>query len=492
MKILLISTSFEDESRSPSINYNSHYPIGVAYLHSYLESKLHLVESLFLNDYPFKDCLSIIEKKMETFNPDVVGFNILTNNRTSSFAIIEYIHNKYPETHILAGGIHATVMHQQILNRYPYLIVVLGEGEITVGELLERLEKKQEITDVAGLAFSRNGLVQMTQPRELISNLDILPFPKHEAFFTEKRTTASIITSRGCPFNCSFCVLDNISRRKVRFRSVENVIREIEYLILTYPQINTIWIHDDVFFIDNKRAIQFCNEIIKKKIKLKFICSGRFKPISRELIQAMEKAGFILLLFGLESGSPKILKYAHKNITQEDVITAIKLLKNSKIIVTLFLIIGLYQEDDSTIKETIKFVKKLQKINYIFFQDIGILTIYPGTEIFEIAKNAGQINDDYWLTEKATPFFTVEHSIQKLNYYKNMVLDNIALMRIFTLKGFFSQIILLSAILGFFLKNISKIPFLGIYIIQRFYPNEYFKLKKFLNHLNPGKTQQKY
>ena len=123
MKVLLVSASFEDEWRSSNVNENSHYPLGIAYLHSYLEKCGHTVENLFLNDYSYVDCARLINEKVRSFAPEVVGFNILTNNRTSSFAAIEAIHRSNPEIRIVVGGIHATVMYDQIIRKYPFLIV---------------------------------------------------------------------------------------------------------------------------------------------------------------------------------------------------------------------------------------------------------------------------------------------------------------------------------------------------------------------------------
>lgn len=478
MKILLVSASFEDEWRSNKVNENSHYPLGIAYLHSYLEECGHTVNTLFLNDYTYDDCARLIDEKVRSFAPDIVGFNILTNNRTSSFAAIETIQRKTPEIRIIIGGIHATVMYDQILRKYPFLTVVIGEGEITAGELLEKFGGNLPIDGVAGLAYYREGTVIRTMERPLISDLDILPFPKHEVFFTEKRTGASILTSRGCPFRCSFCVLDAISRRRVRMRSVASVIAEIEHLIAIAPQLETVWVHDDQFFMDNQRVIELCNEIVARKIKLKFVCSARFKPISMELVEALERAGFIQVLFGLESGSPKILQSAHKGIKQADALKAISLFKNSKIVPICFLIVGLHGENQETVDETIRFVREMQKIKYIVYHDISVLTIYPGTEIYDIAKRACQIDDDYWLTNKPTPLFTVEHGEPRLLEYKNKILDHLAITRILTWRGFKAQYRMLPYVIKFGLKNMGLVLVLLRYLVQRFAPDFYFRAKR--------------
>ncbi len=478
MKILLISTSFEPEWRSTTIKENSHYPLGIAYIHSYLERDGHIVESLFLNDYPYEDCYSIIRNKVDEFEPDAVGFNIMTNNRTSSFAAIEFIHEGNPDIRIFAGGVHTSVMYEQMVKKFPFMVAIIGEGEVTAGELMDSFAGKIPLDDVAGLGFVRDGNFIKTSERPLIEDLDSLPFPRHEAFFTDKRTTASLMTSRGCPFKCTFCVLAMVSQRAVRMRSVGNVIAEIQHLVASYPQLETVWLHDDQFFIDNKRVIELCNQIVANNIKLKFVCSGRFKPISKEMVLAMERAGFVQALMGLESGSARVLKLAKKGVKPHHAIEAVELFKDSKIVVTCFLIVGLYGETDSTVEETIELVREMQKIKYLVYHDIGTLTIYPGIEIYDIAKKAGAINDDYWLTDKKTPYFTVEHSEEQLFAYKNRILDHIAITRFFTIKGFMAQISMVPYIIKFGVKNMSIIPMVAMIFLQRFAPGFYLSLKR--------------
>lgn len=437
MKIIIITASFEDEQRSRDIQDNSHYPIGLGYLHSFLEYKGHTVTTLFLNDYKPEDCINIALSNIKYIQPDIVGLQILTGNRVCSFRLIEYIHDQYPNTKIIAGGVHVTVMYEQILLRYPFLTAVLGEGEITFSELVDN---NTTLEDIDGIAFNHNGKIIKTKERALIENLDELPFPKHEVFFNETRRCGCILTSRGCPHSCTFCCLCSISKRRVRFRSINNVVDEIEYMIKNFNEISSIWIHDDSFFLNNNRVIEFCNEIVKRKIDMEFICSGRMKPLNQQMITAMENAGFTHVLFGLESGSKKILRTSKKAITKKDAINAITLFSTSRIRVTTFLIVGLPGETIETIEETIEFVQTLQRIKYILFGDnLAILFIYPGTEVYELAKGKNFIDDSYWLTDKNIPFYTAEHSIETLIDFENRILNSISLSRFFTSSGFTAQ-----------------------------------------------------
>ncbi len=448
-KILLVASSFEDivsgnvggklTVESSEITY---YPLGLAYLHSYLESKGISVETLPLNYVSYKDCLKRVMKKIKSFSPNIVGLNLLTSNRVSSYKLIEAIHKKYPKLQIVLGGIHSTIMYKQLVVKYPFIIVVLGEGEITFEELTRELSKRTPTpAKIDGLAFYNEG-VQRTPPRKVIQDLDILPFPKHELYFkgNSKRKSASLLSTRGCYFACSFCCLNPETKRMVRFRSPKNVVDEIEYITNTFPQIKEIIIQDDSFFANNERVIEICDEIIKRKIKMSFICSGRIIPVSKEMILKLEQANFRTVMLGIETCNDKMLSRAHKGITKKDIVKTFKLFAKSKLNLKTFLIVGLPGETKETIKEACEFIQKLQKIKYISFPpSSNILMIYPGTEVYEIAKSKGIVNDNFWLYDKEIPFYTVEHSIDELREFGEILAEHISYYKLNTIKGFKAQ-----------------------------------------------------
>jgi radical SAM superfamily enzyme YgiQ (UPF0313 family) len=449
--VLLITSSFEDVSfvtavdkddRGIRLSEDSHYPLGLAYLHSYLESRGNNVHTLALNHIDSEMCFNEVSSIIKQFSPKVIGLQILTPNRVSSYRIIEYVHENYPHIKLIVGGIHASIMYRQLLEEYPYITAILGEGEITFAELCESFCNNWDLNDINGIAYNRNNDIIVTNQRTLIEDLDDLPFPKHELFFTGNRTCGCILTSRGCPFNCSFCALDVVSRRKVRLRSIENVVDEVEHMVANFPLMTSIWIHDDTFYLDNDRVIAFCDEIIRRRIEIDFICSGRMKPLKKEMIKKLEQANFKMVLFGLESGDNGILRKCHKQITQEDAIKAFKLFSHSPIEVGAFLIVGLPGETIDTVIETANFVKKLQRIKYAYFHNIAVLTVYPGTEVYKLAQDAGIIDDGFWLSDKPTPIYTAENSLEKLFEFKAILLDNISFNKYFTYDGFKAQFLM--------------------------------------------------
>jgi radical SAM superfamily enzyme YgiQ (UPF0313 family) len=247
------------------------------------------------------------------------------------------------------------------------------------------------------------------------------------------------------------------TKRRVRFRSAKNVVDEIEYMIEKFPQMTEIFIHDDSFFLNNSRVIEICEEIIKRKIKMNFVCSGRVKPISKKMIKKLEEAGFVRVMLGIESGDNGILESCHKGINQEDILKAFKLFSKSSINLKIFLIVGLPGENINTIKETARFIKKIQKIKYVSCPNSSnFLMIYPGTEVYEIAKNKGFIKDNFWLSNKEIPIFTAENSYKKLKRFEEILLNNISFYRLKTLRGFKAQLEMIPYIIKYVFKKIIE------------------------------------
>lgn len=500
-KILLISASAEKNTLIhinreivPATEEEVHYPLGLAYLYSVMENAGYEVRLLFLTKHSAEECYKKTKEMLENFSPDVVGFQMLTFNRVSTYRIIEYIHEKYPSVHQIIGGIHATVMHRQIIEKYPYVIGVLAEGEITFPELIRELAKPNaDIQSIDGIAFSKNGVVAKTNRRELIKNLDEIPFPKHELFFKEKRKMGSIITTRGCPFNCSFCCLSSVSQNRVRMRTVGNIIKEIELMIQKFPQIKTIWIQDDTFFVDNQRVINFCDEIIRRNIKIDFACNGRMKPISEEMARKLEQANFKRIFLGLESGDNGILKRCHKGITQEDALRAYKLFAKTKVNIYSHLIVGLPGENINTVMETANFMKKLQKIKYMSNYYPYILITFPGTEVYEIAKKTGSISDNFWMTDEPAPFFTAENNYRQLLEFQNIILRNVSpVLAFLTWRGFKAQFFIIPSHIKYIFSSRANAKNFLVGALKFILPaKKYAYLKKLCFNLNRYILQKK-
>jgi len=475
MKVLLISHSFEENSREP-YSPNVPYSLGLAYIASFVETKGHEVDILWLDTFEFSYSHKLILSKIDEFKPEVLGIQMFSMNRVSSYRLIDYCSEKYPNLKLVIGGIHASIMVDQIVERYRNIVVVVGEGEITCSELLSAFENGYSLDNIKGLVYWENGKIVKTEERELNYNLDSLPHPKHEVYFDSepKRTTAHILTSRGCPFKCSFCCLHIISKRKYRVRNIDDVIKEIVNLKIKYPRLKRIQIHDDTFTLDNNRVTDFCKKIIALNLDIDFEVSGMIKPVSEEMLYYMEKAGFKKLMFGLETGAEKLMVNTHKGIKKKDVEELFYKLKKHNFLITTFLMVGFPGENEDTVNETISFVKKLQRIKYDYIVGIGKLWVYPGAEIYQIMKDENCISDDYWLTDGDVPYFTVELDLNTLKKFESKMLDHLSILRIFTLNGFIHHFLSMPlVILKFLMQNKYLIESRILALIKRISPSVY-------------------
>ena len=442
MKILLLCPASET-----TISKNDYYPIGLLYLARILEQEGHQV---VVKDYykrQFSDYRNVwneVKKIIKTFQPEVVGISSMTMNRVCGFKISKAIKKMNPKIKIILGGVHATSMYKQILENLPVDFIVLNEGEINFPKLIEALDKKKSFKKLKGIAFKEKSEVKFNGPGEFISDLDEIPFPKHELCKnTIRRTrTANMITSRGCPYGCIFCSTSAYWGRKWRARSAENVVSEIEEIVKKFPYVRKICFHDDTFVLDNQRVIDICNLILKRDLKIKWSCAARVDRISEEMLKKMKEAGCTDISYGVESGSEKMLKIIDKKITKEQIKRTIALTNKVGIKYHVFLMVGNPGETWETVKETSKFLDELQNCNVTA---VGRLELYPNTKAYEIAKNQKFINDSFWMTEKKVPHYTYENSekeLSKMVFYiiaKNRIQSGLLNFLSFSLKFFWRK-----------------------------------------------------
>jgi len=393
---------------------DTHYPVGQAYLGAVLDEAGYETELLNLTNSKWEDVQEEVINKIKQWKPDIFGVSILSNSRTSALKLLKTIKKISPKTKIIAGGIHTTFLYEQVLDNYPVDFVVLGEGDKTILELIKAIEQKKNLSyfkKINGIAYKFKGEIIKSKTRERITNLDSLPIPKHDFFkqFINKSNCAYIMTSRGCPFNCSFCPSSAYWGRRLVQRSAENVFKEIKYLIKKYPNLNFIRFLDDEFICNNQRVIDLCKMILKEDINIKWNCLGRASSMNEELVKWMKKAGCVEITFGIESGSQRILDKMGKKVKISQIINAFELCKKYKIIPSFLAIIGSPGENSESVNETIKLARRLNEA-----VEPAILIVFPGTDVCRLAEEKGLITKDYWLGEGLCPLYTCEHSKLKL------------------------------------------------------------------------------
>ena len=423
MKILLICPPTETKCSSPQ-----EYPLGLLYLDAVLNKAGYevMVKNYYSNDY--KSAREDILDTILEFKPRVIGFNCMTMNRTACFQLTKEIKELYPnpkEIDIIMGGVHASSMYEQIIKNIPVDIIVTGEGEQNIVAVMEAIEMKRYLADIPGIAFKFDEEVAYTGPAKQIEDLDSIPFPRHEIFAEQIKKTkcARMMTSRGCPFGCTYCSTSAYWGRRWRPRSAANVVAEIEDILNKMPFVEEIFFYDDTFTVDNQRVIDICNLLIDKGIKLRLKCSGRVDRVSKEMLIKMKEAGFVNIAYGIESGSEKMLKSMNKGITKEQIKYAIDLTNEVGLFWSGYMLVGCPGETWATINESIEFMKTLKGFD---IDAVSPLEIYPNTEVYRLAKEKG-FDENFWLTDKLVPHYTYEHSEDELRkmaftiVYKNKI-----------------------------------------------------------------------
>ncbi len=408
----------------------SYPPLGLGYIAAVLEKEGYNVNLLDLVDTAFED----IEIILKSEKPDVVGISCnLTDFRWGAFKLAQIAKRVNPNVVVAMGGSHATHMYKQILENFPVDFIVRFEGELTILELVRALESNSDLRGVKGIAYKSENNVVRNEDRPPIADLDLLPFPAYRFFHLEKYVhysspvrfkgknvselaSSNMMTSRGCPYNCQYCSIATFWR-KCSFRSVPNVVDEIETLFKEYG-ITHFNFFDDVFTLDKERVIEICREIIRRKLDICWECVTRVDFVSTSMLEWMKKAGCLSISYGVESGSPTVLLAVNKRQTIAQIVNAFKLTHEAGMKAYILLMIGNPNETDQSINETAELLRliKPDKIR------ATITMVYPATELYEKVKRKGLISDDYWLTEKAAPIYTAENDVKQLKKWENKII----------------------------------------------------------------------
>ncbi|MCK4351980.1 cobalamin-dependent protein [candidate division WOR-3 bacterium] len=375
-------------------------PLGLAYIAAVLEKRgddVEILDAPALN-FTCDDIMAHFSKK----SYDIVGISILTPTYAQSVQVIRNIRRANSNVKIIVGGAHPTIMPREVLEENPEIdFVVISEGEFTIVELLNTLEKKESPSQVKGIASQIDGKVRITEPRPFIKDLDVIPIPAFELLPMERYTpTAScyrnlpgyfLITSRGCPFGCTFCF--HTFGRTYRFYSVNRIIEEMELLIIKYGA-KEIMFSDDTFTINKARVEELCKGLIRQGIykKIKWSCAARVDCVDKTLLHLMKESGCWQIHYGVESGSQRLLDIIQKGFTIEQVINAFKWTKQERINVRAFFMLGLPSETKEESLKTIEFAKKLDPD----WAQFTVTVPYPGTKLHSQAKENGTLKSTKW------------------------------------------------------------------------------------------------
>jgi len=379
-------------------------PPGIGYIASVLMNEGYEVN--FIDPSPLNLTSKDVRKIFQDTQPDVAGIYCCSTDRYEAFDMAKSIKEVSPDTTVVMGGPHVTATANITLERIPSIdIIVRHEGEVTMKELMNRLNEGGHIHDVKGITFRKEGNVVSTPPREFIQDLDSLPYPAYHLYppfekyaphgVAGNRRSCVIMSSRGCTFSCPFCYAVEFWGRRFRARSPKSVVDEMEHLKDEF-EVEFIKFFDDAFTLDPRRAEKICDEIIRRKVGLKFLILSRVDTINRQLLKKLSDAGCEEIQYGVETASPRLLKDIGKGITIDRVESVLKWTKEVGIQTYIFMMQGLPGETLEDVELNFRFLKRNQK--YIDIMESAITMILPGTPLYYKAKSLGLVDDEAWFS----------------------------------------------------------------------------------------------
>jgi anaerobic magnesium-protoporphyrin IX monomethyl ester cyclase len=388
MKITLIQ---------PRVGHNPSYvhePLNLGYIAAYL--KENGCDDVGIHIGAFETDREIIR---DASDADIVGFTTTSPMMKHAEELAMKVKENNSTAIIVFGGSHPSVLPENTLKNENIDVVVRGEGEITLLEIVQAIEGGASFKAITGVSYKHKGDILHNSNRQLIKEIDTIPFPARNLMCQDKFLEigfkkygdkgAWVFSSRGCPYHCTYCASCSIWTRKWRARSPENIIEEICELVDKY-NVDRINFADDTFTISRKRVIEFCNLLIRENLQISWGCNVRVDNIDKKLFEIMNSAGCTDVWIGAESGSPIILKDIKKDITLNQIKNAFTWSKEAGLKRRAYLMIGSPKESKETILQTEKLIEEIRPDSLEF----SILTPYPGCENYEKAKKEGYVSDD--------------------------------------------------------------------------------------------------
>lgn len=322
--------------------------------------------------------------------PDLVGISCATYNLKGVRELSKLIRDTHPKTRIVIGGSHPTALPAETLQHFQAVdSVVIGEGELTFIEIIKRLENNLSIQGVAGTVWRNNqNVIQLGPPRERIQDIDSL-IPPHDYF-----PVHMLLTTRGCPFNCTFCGSHSLWGSKVSVNSTEYVLQNLER-IAVYKNVKILKVKDETFTATRKRALAICSGIMERKLNFIWSCDARVDTLDEEVLRTMRLAGCQRISLGVESGSPDILKAINKKTSPEKVINATRMARKFGFQIRFYMMAGNRGETPETFLQSLKLIHEAQPNLFSFCY----FSILPGTEEFEIYKKEKGATPEFYFDD---------------------------------------------------------------------------------------------
>lgn len=421
MKITLISPYYDVAS------------IGVRILSSCLKKAGHNTRMIFLpqvgggylNDFNIEEKEKTINHLIELCSDShLIGITLMTNYFFRVANLTQRL-KKHLSQPVVWGGVHPTIRPQECLKYAD--IVCMSEGEISIVELCDRLEKDIDPSDLKGIWFRKNGEIIKNEPIPLIQDLDAIPYPDYSldnSFILEKDTlvpmdhdrlhhailrgmtidegkaTYQVITSRGCPLNCSYCCNDIFRRlhkkeKYLRNRSAENIVKELEQALKTMDFIGGIWISDDCFIHQSLDNLEKFIDLYKRRINLPFFCLGDPLHVTREKMELLCNGGLRLMTMGIQSGSKKTKQLFNRKISNDRILKTTNIINQFKEKMKLPMYDVIVDNPYETREDEFETIELISKIPRPYYLQLFSLTFFPESSLHKRAVADGIITNDY-------------------------------------------------------------------------------------------------
>jgi len=421
MKILLINPPSKKEiiaNNPPIIEEERGYnpPLGLlylaAYLRNYSQHQVGVIDSQ-VEELSYAQ----LKKKIAMASPDLVGITAMTLTLLDVLETVRLTKQISRKIKVILGGPHVHIFPKETINLPGVNFLVLGEGEKVFCDLVEAIDKKKNLEKVKGIVFKKNQKVVNTGARRFIDRLDEIPFPardltpfkKYSSLMAKRQPVTTMITSRGCPFRCRFCDRPNLGKF-FRSRSAQNVVDEMEACVKM--GIYEFLIYDDTFTVDRGRVIEICQEISKRGLNIGWDIRARVNTVDKKLLRFLKKAGCERIHYGVESGSPKVLRALNKGITIQEIKNAFRWTKQAGIETLAYFMIGNPQEGDNEIRASVKLMRQLEP-DYVH---LTVLTPFPATPLYLEALAKKKIKKDVWCLFAQKPDVNFVPPIWEENY----------------------------------------------------------------------------
>lgn len=392
MKILLIHPglehSFFNDIKLPSL--------GLAYIAGVLRVARHDVRIFdgILSRHQLRD----IRDSVLAFQPAVVGIGATSSLMGTSLRIATLVKSIDPRITTVFGGVHPSLLPEEVIREPQVDFVVRGEGEETMRDLVGALENSQPPEGIQGVVWKRNGSIVTSIPAKPVEDLDSLPFPAYDLLPIRKYYSlqisaspfASMITSRGCPYQCVFCSARTIMGGRYRTHSPARTVAEIRYLMERFG-VREVLFKDSEFTTDPARVEAICELLLAENVRVKWSCNGRVGKVGPGLLEKMQAAGCRLIEYGIESGDEEILRVLDKRISIDQVRETFAMTRRAGLKTIANFMIGNPGETRESIEKTLRVAKEIRPD----YADFSFSTAFPGTKLYEMARQNGWLLDNY-------------------------------------------------------------------------------------------------